>query len=194
MVAWKRVVPCVLLGVASVASQALAGAPEGWFRAGSRPNSYEVGTDSDVVKQGKSSAYIKSVDAKVEGFGTLMQVIAADDYRGKRVRLTGYVKSESVVPWGGLWMRVDGKDRSSLAFDNMQGRPIEGTTDWTKYDVVLDVAEEAEKIAFGFLLSGTGQMWVDGIDLGVVGTDVPVTDVYGTTPKKPANLDFEKPR
>jgi DNA-directed RNA polymerase specialized sigma24 family protein len=27
---------------------------------------------------------------------------------GKRVRFSGYVKSESVEPWAGLWMRVEG--------------------------------------------------------------------------------------
>ena len=46
------------------------------------------------------------------------------------------VKSQDVVGWAGLWMRVDqGKD--AVAFDNMQDRSIKGTTDWRHDDVIL---------------------------------------------------------
>jgi hypothetical protein len=34
-------------------------------------------------------------------------------------------------------MRVD-KGKDMIAFDNMQDRPIEGTTDWQRYDAVLN--------------------------------------------------------
>ncbi len=58
--------------------------------------------------------------------------------------------------WGGLWMRVDGRDRKITAFDNMQNRSIKGTTDWSTYSVVLDVSEEAVDVSFGTLMSGKG--------------------------------------
>ena len=85
-----------------------------------------------------------------------MQSFKADGFRGKRLRLTGYVKSDSVADWAGLWMRVDSLERTSPAFDNMGDRKIEGTTDWTKYTIVLDVPEDASAIAFGLLMSGKG--------------------------------------
>ena len=57
-------------------------------------------------------------------------------------------------------------------------RPVRGTrTEWTRYRVVLDVPEKANQIVYGFLLTGTGQVWADGIELEVVGDDVPVTDL-----------------
>ena len=37
------------------------------------------------------------------------------------------------------------------SFDNMQDRSIRGTTDWTRYDVVLNVPENAAMMKFGFL-------------------------------------------
>ena len=36
------------------------------------------------------------------------------------------------MSWAGLWMRVD-KGKDMVAFDNMQDRPIKGTTDWQRY-------------------------------------------------------------
>lgn len=69
-----------------------------------------------------------------------MTYIMPDEYLGKRIRLNGYVKNEKITGWAGMWMRVDGTDKNtSLAFDNMANRAIGGTSDWTKYEIVLDV-------------------------------------------------------
>ena len=77
--------------------------------------------------------------------------------------------------WVALWMRVDEPNRKQGAFDNMANRPIKGTTPWTQYDVVLDVAADAVDVALGVLLSGNGQAWLDGVDLEVVDDSVPTT-------------------
>jgi hypothetical protein len=74
-------------------------------------------------------------------------------------------------------MRVDGDKKASLAFDNMMGREIKKTTEWAKYEVVLDIPKEADAIYFGFLVAGKGQGWVDDIQLEVVGDDVKSTDL-----------------
>jgi len=82
-----------------------------------------------------------------------MQQISAEQYRGNRLRLSGYVKAEDVKAWAGLWMRVD-KENSVMAFDNTQDRAIKSTTGWQKYEVVLDVDTG---IAFGILLTGVAE-------------------------------------
>ncbi len=61
-------------------------------------------------------------------------------------------------------MRVDGNE-TTLSFDNMEDRPITGTTDWGKYEIVLDVPESTIKIFYGILLAGTGEAWVNGTQL-----------------------------
>jgi hypothetical protein len=75
----------------------------------------------------------------------LMQSVRAERYIGKKVRLSGLVKSQEVVSWAGLWMRVD-KGKDMVVFDNMQDRPIKGTTDWQRYDMVLDVPPDSTGI------------------------------------------------
>jgi hypothetical protein len=157
---------------------------------GSKPAEFEAGLDAEHAHEGQASAFLKNKQSSVDGFGTLMQSIRALQYRGKRVRLSGLVNSKGVEGWAGLWMRVDqGKDM--VAFDNMQSRPIKGTTDWQRYDVVLDVPSEATGISFGILLAGTGEVWLSGAKFDVVGTDVPVTTPGDNNlPEKPVNLDF----
>jgi hypothetical protein len=170
-----------------------AAVPPGWLLAGSKPASYEVGVDGQAAYNGHPSAYLKSKEAFVGGFGTLMQTFQADKYVGKRVRFSAFVKSEGIQSSAGLWMRVD-KDSGSVAFDNMQDRPIKGTTGWQKYEVVLDVPQEATGIFFGVLLDGTGEVWLNSAKFEVVGADVATTGGKGSKlPDGPTNLDFEKP-
>ena len=81
---------------------------------------------------------------------------------------------------------------TTLAFDNMNARPITGSRDWARYDIVLDVAKEAKSICLGILLQGQGEVWLSGVSFEAVNTAVPTTgrgrDGWRM---KPANLNFE---
>ena len=150
---------------------------DGWFKAGSKPDSYDWGKSDEKYNDG-AVYFLKSKEPAIDGFGTIMTYIMPEKYSGKRIRLTGYVKNESITGWAGMWMRVDGTDKNkSLGFDNMSNRAIAGTNDWTKYEIVLDVAPEAIGIAYGFLVNGTGNAWFSGFTLETVGSDVPTTDM-----------------
>jgi hypothetical protein len=168
---------------------------ERWFMAGSHPKDYDLGVDDSITYNGKQSAYIKSIVAQPEGFGTLMQNFMAGAYRNKRMRFSAVVKSENINGWAGLWMRVDGPRRNeSLAFDNMQERAVKGTTGWQPYEIVLDVPGEATAIAFGILLHGSGQAWLsevrfEEVDEAVLVTAAPIAKEYAAAP---GNLDFSE--
>ena len=188
--------------------------PEGWIKACSKPDYYDMGIDPGAGHNGKNAATIASTRREIEGFGTLMQNIDPENYKGKRIRLSGMIKAEDVQNWAGLWLRVDGKvssksvtttlknnnrkvtsdvhnseTKKTLAFDNMYNRAIKGTMNWTKCEIVLDVADTATNIAFGALLNGTGQIWFDDLKLDIVDKDIPLTSPIN---KEPVNLDFEK--
>lgn len=154
--------------------------PLHWFTAGSQPKSYDMGLDSAVQKDGKVAATIKSVDANIDGFGTLMSTSLPDQYLGKRIRMSGYLRTKDVSDWSGYWLRVDGGDpQAALEFDNMHDgktdRSVTGTTDWKKCEIVLDVPQAASGIAFGALLVGTGQIWFVDPTFEVVDATVPTT-------------------
>ncbi len=147
----------------------------GWFVAGSNPDDYRVQLDG-VTKHGSgASSRLTAINGAQGTFGTLMQTVNATKYRGKRLRLSAFVKTDSVREWSGVWMRVDGEASRIAAFDNMQNRPIRGTTAWTQYDVVLDVALDAATVNFGVLQAGLGETWIDDVILEVVDPSVAVT-------------------
>lgn len=166
---------------------------EGWFKAGNKPDSYKVGLDNTIFKTGGSSAFIKSIEKKIDGFGTLMQKCKAQEYLGKRIKMTGFIRSNNVSDWAGMWMRIDSKlPKRSLIIDNMEDRPIRGDNDWIKCEIILDVPKESGNILFGVLLMGTGKVWFDNISFEIVDklTTKPTKEILIL--EKPTNIDFEE--
>lgn len=185
----------------SASSEQATPAPKGWHVAGSKPADYSAGVGAPA-HSGKDGAQLHSVAPQPTGFGTLMQNVDASLYRGKRLRMTAFVKSVDVAAWAGLWMRVDGSS-GVLSFDNMSKRPIKGKTEWAQYSVVLDVPDTANRVAFGVLLQGSGSVSVDDFAFETVGSDVPTTGgrpgirdvpvhIGEALPKSPQNLSFEQ--
>lgn len=176
-------------------------APKGWFKNGSANDLYEVGVDENNAWGGMPSAYAKSTGEAGGKFGGMMQSISANAYANQRVRLNGWVKTEDANDGGGhLWLRIDGKDAGpgrSLGFDNMDGRAPKGTTDWQDYSIVLDVPADAARLNYGFFVSGKGKMWVNGVTITPVGSDVPTTNMVrppAELSKTPVNLGFGAPK
>jgi len=166
--------------------------PKGWFVSGDAPDKYMMGLDTTVTYENRPCVTIKARPDPTE-FATLMQSLKADAYHGKRLRFLAAVRSVDVENRAAIWMRVGGVGGKMLAFDNMLHRQITGTTEWAHYAVVLDVAEEAESIAFGILLAQKGQVWMADVHLDVVGADVPTTDLLEEiAPYYPVNLGFDE--
>ncbi len=171
--------------------------PNGWHKAGSDPECYDMGIDIGAGQDGKNAATLKSIK-KTRGFGTIMQSCLADKYHGKRLKMTGYVKSLDVKGWAGLWLRIDATNLNgkTLGFDNMSDRSIRKTTDWKKYEIIMDVPSNAYNLAYGALLVGQGQIWFSNINFEIVADTVALTSkdciVCSKILNEPANLSFEK--
>lgn len=168
---------------------------KGWTLSGSHPCNYKMGIDREIFHKGKASGFLKSFTVESQGeFATMMQQFKAENYSGKRLKLSGFIKSKDVEGFCGFWMRVDDALGDVLQFDNMSDRPIVGDTEWNHYHIVLDVPENSAVIAFGVLLSGSGQVWIDELKFEEVGNDTPTTniDFTGYLLDAPTNLSFEE--
>ena len=84
-----------------------------------------------------------------------------------------------------LWMRVDllAKDgQRKIGFlDNMANRPIR-KKDWDHYEIVGDIAEDAERISLGMFMRGSGQAWMDDVSLEIIDQNDKVTETTGGEP------------
>lgn len=166
--------------------------PKDWFKAGSTASDYKMGVDESVTFDGNKSAFIEADSAESKSFGTLMQNSSVEDYLGERVKLTIYIKTQDVSGWSGGWFRIDDGKKKTLAFDNMNNRPITKSTEWAKYTMVLDIPTNATKMAYGVMLNGNGKVWFDNLSFEIVDYNTPVTDLYAIKlQNKTKNLSFE---
>jgi hypothetical protein len=78
------------------------------------------------------------------------------DFSGSTWELRGFLRTEDISDFAGLWMREDGES-PALAFDNMQSRQLNSTTGSSDRSIRLPVRSEAKKLFFGALLAGTGK-------------------------------------
>ncbi len=142
------------------------GKPTAWNNFGS--SDYILALDSVNTKSGKYSASIEYKEGNPDFKAWAFTI--PDNYNGKKITLTAYVKTENVTDgYAGLWMRID----PSIAFDNMNKNGIKGTTDWTKYEISLNMnPEKTKQIVIGGLLVGKGKMWIDNFSVSIDGKDI----------------------
>ena len=148
-------------------------------------NEYEVGVDATVKRTGASqgAVHVKSMVAKPRMGAAIVGMGAGEDLaldieavRGKRIRVMAWVKAQEVANWCGVEMIVKGTEGKFCAQATSAERPIQGTTDWAKVELVADVPGEATGIVVVLPVYGKGEMWVDDVVMEVVAESVPTND------------------
>jgi hypothetical protein len=177
---------------------------------------YEASIDHKVVHSGHGSVLLKAIGSTPKDF-SVRQLIRADAYRGKRVRLSGWVKPDQAEEGGALWVRVDFKN-GDYVLDGMlelsaRDRSLKLVNGWTKCELVADVPDDALGVSFGVRMKGKGEFRADDLALDIVPKSVPTTtierrpyrladkeamiqrlkDQFGRAPSHPINLGFENP-
>jgi len=156
--------------------------PVGFYTAGA---SHQVKLDKKIAHSGNQSLMMRFAPPppNPDGGGVATASFPANSATGKRVRLSGYIKTSQVTQgFAGLWLRIDGPS-GVLAFDNMAERGVTGTTDWQRFEIELPVAAEATRVVFGALFPANGTGWFDSLKVEVDGAPYPGSENVA--------LDFE---
>jgi len=95
---------------------------------------------------------------------------------GKRIRASGWIKTEDVEVMAGASLVILNGEGHIFASDPMTDRPILGTADWMEIEIITDVPSEPCTIYFGPSLYGPGELWADDFQISIVSTNKPITD------------------
>jgi hypothetical protein len=141
--------------------------PPGWFvpTAG-----YAAELSAENPRAGQHCARLAGPSRETSApFGNLMCALDAAPYRGKVVRLRAAVRVAGQTPQdrAQLWLRVDRTGHVMGFFGNMGDRPIR-SAEWGDYEIVGDVAPDAETINLGLMLVKRGIAWLDDVRLDVL--------------------------
>ena len=157
----------------------------------------ELTAVTDDVTEGERAARLdlSEIEISGNGFANLTQSVDAEPLQGKRVRFRAAVKVQGAGAQDRvqLWFRVDRKAEDGNTpmgfFDNMQDRPIMAG-DWQHYEIVGDIADDAERIVLGFLGFGNCIALIDDVSLEVVERSVNQTGISVQQSEEPPQAFF----
>ncbi|GHU89125.1 hypothetical protein FACS1894155_05410 [Bacteroidia bacterium] len=156
------------------------GKPQGYFIATNK--NYSVSLDSITVKSGKYSFSMEFTGDSANSQGMFLDL---PNYDGKKITLSGYIKTENVTDSAALGMMIE-----PVVFDkvNRGGRKISqsgatGTADWKRYETTLDMdPPKTRRIIIAGILSGKGKMWLDDLKITIDGKDIEKAKLYEPEP------------
>ena len=88
---WPGIVPAVKEHYGRREQEVVAIGLQHWWKTGAAPNDYEFGLAEESF-EGQPVAYLRSIVQQARSFGAFCQTIAAEDYRGKRIRFSAALR------------------------------------------------------------------------------------------------------
>jgi hypothetical protein len=148
-----------------------------------------VTADNMIAHSGRWSVRLQRDAQSAANFSVITRTIPVA-FQGHTVELRGYLKLQDVAGNAGLWIRQDGDD-GMLSLENMQSQQIAGTRDWAQYRITAPLQPQAQQLFFGVLITGTGTLWADDLELLVDGK--PIADAPDAPPRQemPADHEFD---
>jgi C-terminal processing protease CtpA/Prc len=137
--------------------------PGGWFA--NPPGT--IFNDNQIRHGGEWAVRIERNDQSSGGFSVIGRAVPWE-FAGKNIQIRGFLRTENVTGYAGLWMRQD-NGPEMLALENMQSQQLKGTHDWAEYTITLPIHAETRSLVFGVLMAGTGKAWADDLQILVDG-------------------------
>jgi len=141
--------------------------------------------DSTLVHSGSGAARLERDGSSPSNFSQIGKQLSID-FVGQWIEIRGFLRTEGVSGFAGLWMQEVDINGDNLQFDNMQNQGLLGTTAWTEYTIRLPLDVMARKVTFGVLLAGEGKVWADDLQLLVDGKPI------AQAPKRTTILDTDQ--
>ncbi len=138
-------------------------APPGWFvTAPPKDADQWAEVRRSGCRSNRGCAVVMSPGNAPIRVGGLEQTFGALAYRGKRLRLTAWIRVEAVGPndRAQMWLSVD-------RTEGLMEPPVQ-SKEWTRCELVTQVGEDASFIRFGFISFGEGRTWVDDVSVETV--------------------------
>ncbi len=98
------------------------------------------------------------------GYSALVEVVRADAYRGKRIRLRGMLRMASGAGRTLLYLQVN---RSASDHATLTGQAAGAA--WRRDELLTDVPKDAETLQFGLVVAGPAEAWIDAVEVQVLG-------------------------
>lgn len=151
------------VGVSTAGSSPDVALP-GWSLQGRGQASYAAEVDTSVVREGRATVRVHPTGDPGGQYATFMTTLDAAPLRGRRAHAVVWVRTQGVTGRGDAWMRAQGADAPAdgpgLAMSMVRLAP---NADFTRYELTVDVPDDAASVQLGIGLGGPGMFWLDAV-------------------------------
>lgn len=136
-----------------------------------KPNNLYLWKIDDAVKySGKNSLQISNIKDASTSAQPFSQIVPIPGNGLRKVRLSGYIRSENTTGNIALWAQVKNGEKTTIDFGNSdtQNRKVTPNTDWKEYSLEFIVDDNAKNFLFGGFLSGNGKVWFDNFSVSEI--------------------------
>ena len=98
------------------------------------------------------------------GYSAMVEVVRADAYRGKRIRLQGMLRMASGTGRTILYLQVNRSGSEHTSFTGQAAGAV-----WRKDELLADVPKDAETLQFGLVVAGPAEGWIDAVEVQALG-------------------------
>ncbi len=134
--------------------------PAGWRRGGNQPTARV-----ELVTPGHGGERAVKLSASgLKGYVALVRALPDSLRAGAvAVRLTAWIRTEGAGRVS-MWVHLI-TSSNTIASNDSAGRWPEGDTGWTRYEVLMPVLPEVQRVTYGIVVPGGGTTWVDDVVL-----------------------------
>ncbi len=156
----------------------------GWTADEPFPGNYRVALDKVIVHGGNSSVFLRSIVPEPQGRVAVSQRLAASGFKGSRVRLSVFLRSERIVDSRGICLNTVFGNRVV----HCESLRVGGTSGWKRYEIVDDVPIETSTVEIKLQMARADTLWADDFVFEKVDSSVPLSRTDA-----PQNLNFIEP-
>ncbi len=136
----------------------------GWSLQGRARDAYAAEVDPEAPRDGHGTIRVHPTADAGGAYATYMTSLDAAPFRGRRAHAVVFVRTQGVTGRGDVWVRAQAAgppaDGPGLATSIAR---LAANADFTRYELTIDVPDDAAQVQLGVGLGGPGMLWLDGV-------------------------------
>ena len=153
--------------------------PTGWNKSGGNAEEFIVQVDKDESYSGNNSMSIFSIDQSADhnGLVSVTQFSSAEEYRGKRLKVSIHLKGYIDRGHFGVWFQTYDNKQNILDRRYTSFTEASAIKEWTASSVVVDIKDNVASILYGVYVNGRGQYWIDNVNVQSVSDETALAGI-----------------
>ncbi len=137
-----------------------------WMLGGKTPSNYFLYNTPESNVTNEIVHYMHSIQ-NTEGYGVAFCFLNKNIYSGKRIKLSGMIRTKAILEFADLWIRGE-KSNDLWASKSLECNPMVEKDSWKEYSIIVDIPIDIKRLSVGLILKGEGHIWFHSMNVEII--------------------------